>query len=107
MQMDIKQIKTKPIKNMKSIGIKLNQFKDFTTCTWVYGLISLSGDFFSNKDIIGQTLFLEFGPSDNYDHKLECLCEASGVDFNYYIADASIAEIREAVNEVIKNKQRP
>lgn len=62
------------------IGIKLTQFDDYQTCSWVQGLISLSSDFFSKKKVMNATLFLESNPS-NTKRALNLLNEASGMDF--------------------------
>jgi hypothetical protein len=70
------------MENINLIGIKLTQFDDYRTCSWVQGLISLSSDFFSKKKVINATLFLESNPSDT-ERALNLLNEASGMDFTF------------------------
>jgi hypothetical protein len=70
------------MENINLIGIKLTQFDDYQTCSWVQGLISLSSDFFSKKKVMNATLFLESNPS-NTERALNLLNEASSMDFTF------------------------
>lgn len=81
------------------IGIKLTQFDDYRTCSWVQGLISLSSDFFSKKKVMNATLFLESNPS-NTERALNLLNEASGMDFTVTrYKSGSIKLVEELIRE--------
>lgn len=81
---------------MNTYSIKLYQFKDYKTCTWVKSLISLSTDFFPKTKIMNGCLFLEGGNN----HSLNMLNEASSLDFTYDTFNASIDKIESCLIEI-------
>ena len=81
---------------MTTYKIKLNQFDNYKTCSWVRGLISLSTDFFKESKIMNGCLFLEGGNNNS----LNMLNEASSMDFSYDTLGASINEIEKFLNEI-------
>jgi hypothetical protein len=80
------------MKKITLIGIRLNQFDNYQTSTWVKSLIFLSSDFFPKKKVINGTLFLESDPI-KADRSLELLNEASSMDFSCTIYEKGIITI--------------
>jgi len=80
---------------MKLIGIKLTQFGDYKTCTWVKDLVLYSKDFFDKSEVLNATLFLEID-EPYMDRALNLLNEASSMDFKYQVYNSgSIAGVKE------------
>lgn len=87
------------MKDTVLISIKLTQFEDYQTCSWVKSLIFLSSDFFNKKKVINATLFLESTPS-KAEMALNYLNEASGMDFSYTIyKTGNIASVENLLRE--------
>tara|TARA_R110002124_G_scaffold126854_1_gene286683 strand:+ start:359 stop:607 length:249 start_codon:yes stop_codon:yes gene_type:complete len=81
---------------MTTYKIKLNQFDNYKTCSWVRGLISLSTDFFKKSKIMNGCLFLEGGNNNS----LNMLNEASNMDFSYDTLGASINEVEKYLKAI-------
>jgi len=81
---------------MTTYKIKLNQFDNYKTCSWVKGLISLSTNFFKESKIMNGCLFLEGGNNNS----LNMLNEASSMDFSYDTLGASINEVEKYLKAI-------
>ena len=79
----------------KTHCIKLHQFENHKTCTWVRSLISLSTDFFKKSKVMNGCLFLEGGNRNS----LTNLCAASSLDFTFRTFTATINEIETLIKQ--------
>ncbi len=64
-------------------NINLRQFDDYKNCSWIKSLISLSSDFFTDKKVFNERLWLQQKDKASMDKALNYLNEASSVDFKY------------------------